>query len=226
LSGQQEEPHRDSLERRLIGHVLFPPGDFIRLPDYPAAIRRRVEAPSEDWPTSLEQPQPVWLRGAVIEDCVVDGLRGGGLMHMDGCAYEHVIVRGEIGQLLLTNAVVTFNAEIKRRFEEANAIYYAGVDWALDISEARFGEQIGLRGIPSALVRRDPRTQVVVTRKRIEERPWSDVDLDARVRTWIRMMVGSGWPDGVFVVPETHPRRQSMLESLEMLRPTGVAEPD
>jgi len=56
----QEEPARDSLERRLIGHFLFPPGNFVELPDYLAAIGRRVEAPADGRPTWLEQPQPVW----------------------------------------------------------------------------------------------------------------------------------------------------------------------
>jgi len=59
LSGQRD-PARDSLERRLIGHLLFPPGDFNDLPDYLAAIRRRVHSPAEGWPDYLEQPQPVW----------------------------------------------------------------------------------------------------------------------------------------------------------------------
>jgi hypothetical protein len=59
LLGQQE-PARDSLERRLIGHLLFPPGDFAGLPDYLMAIRRRTGSPYEDWPTYLEHPQPSW----------------------------------------------------------------------------------------------------------------------------------------------------------------------
>lgn len=59
LSGQKE-PARDSIERRLIGHILFPPGDFVALTDYLAAVGRRVELPAEGWPTHLGQPQPGW----------------------------------------------------------------------------------------------------------------------------------------------------------------------
>jgi hypothetical protein len=166
------------------------------------------------------------VRGAVIEDCVIDGLTSGGLMHMDGCVFRHVTVRGRIGTLMLTNAPLVVAPEVKRQFVEANAEYYGSVDWALDIREAIFDEQMDLRGIPSALIRRDPRTQVVVTRKGIEEHPWVSSDLDSRVRSWISLMVRFGWTDGVFVVPAKHPRRQSMLDSLAKLRELGVAEPD
>jgi hypothetical protein len=166
------------------------------------------------------------VRGAVIEDCVIDGLTAGGLMHMDGCVFRHVTVRGRIGDLVLTNAPLVVAPEIQRQFVEANAEYYGGVDWALDIREAICDEQMGLRGIPSALIRRDPRTQIMVTRKRIEEHPWVSSDLDGRVRSWISMMVRFGWEDEVFVVPAKHPRRQSMLDSLAKLRELGIAEPD
>jgi hypothetical protein len=166
------------------------------------------------------------VRGAVVEDCVIDGLNAGGLMHMDGCAFRHVAVRGRIGVLMLTNAPLVVAPETKRKFVEANAEYYEGVDWALDIREAECDEQMGLRGIPSALIRRDPRTQVVVTRKRIEEHPWVNSDLDSRVRSWMSMMVRFGWEDEVFVVPAKHPRRQSMLDSLAKLRELGIAELD
>jgi hypothetical protein len=43
-------------------------------------------------------------KGAIIEDCTVDGLKTGGLLHLDGCAFKHVVVRGAVGRVLLTNS--------------------------------------------------------------------------------------------------------------------------
>lgn len=54
------EPAWDSLDRRMIGHILSPPGKFTSLPDYLAAVKRRVESPSDGWPSHLEFPQPAW----------------------------------------------------------------------------------------------------------------------------------------------------------------------
>ncbi len=59
LSGRLE-PTRDSLERRMIGHILPPPPEFTSLADYLAAVRRRVESPADGWPSQLELPRPAW----------------------------------------------------------------------------------------------------------------------------------------------------------------------
>jgi hypothetical protein len=58
--GSQQSPAFDSLERRTIGHFLFPPGDFSRLTDYFEAVRSRVATPELDWPAQLEIPMPDW----------------------------------------------------------------------------------------------------------------------------------------------------------------------
>ena len=53
------EPAWDSLDRRMIGHILSP-GDFTSLGDYLAAVKRRVESPAEGWPPHVELPRPAW----------------------------------------------------------------------------------------------------------------------------------------------------------------------
>lgn len=52
-------PAWDSLERRMIGHILSPPG-VTSLADYLEAVKRRVESPADGWPPHLELPQPAW----------------------------------------------------------------------------------------------------------------------------------------------------------------------
>jgi hypothetical protein len=56
----QKDPAWDSLERRMVGHILWPPGDFTLVSDYLTAVRRRVESPSDGWPPHFELPQPPW----------------------------------------------------------------------------------------------------------------------------------------------------------------------
>jgi hypothetical protein len=58
--GSQSSPPRDSLERRMVGHILFPPGRFSTLPEYFAAVQRRVEAPEDGWPQGVAVPEPDW----------------------------------------------------------------------------------------------------------------------------------------------------------------------
>lgn len=54
------EPAWDSLDRRMIGHILSPSDDSSSLVDYLAAVKRRVESPADGWPPHLEIPQPAW----------------------------------------------------------------------------------------------------------------------------------------------------------------------
>jgi hypothetical protein len=110
--------------------------------------------------------------GAVIaEDCLVDTFwlhRGNwGSQMIAGCALRHVTVRGNVtgGLEFLAARLVGTDAE-RAALLAANLAYYAGVDWALDISDARFTAVSFVRSdIPARLIRRDPQTQVVVTRR-------------------------------------------------------------
>src|SRR5262249_45750793 len=61
-------------------------------------------------------------------------------------------------------------------FDAANAAYDDAVDWALDITEAQFAD-FEIRGISSRLIRRDPATQVVVTRDKALADAWRTLDL-------------------------------------------------
>src|SRR5262245_21969809 len=79
---------------------------------------------------------------AVIEEVLVDGLETTRLLQTWAAVYQHVTFRGRIGRLMFSPAVALGRArpEEQRAFDEANAAYYAGVDWALDITEAECEE--------------------------------------------------------------------------------------
>src|SRR5437762_6696311 len=58
LSSKRTPPF-ESLERRLLGHVLFPQ-NCDRLEDYFEEVLARVRNPYEGWPAHLERPEPDW----------------------------------------------------------------------------------------------------------------------------------------------------------------------
>jgi hypothetical protein len=114
----------------------------------------------------------------------------------------------------------------QQAFADANAAYYRTVDWALDISEAEF---IGadLDGVPARLIRRDPASQVVITREKTLEGRWRQLDLSAtHWATRIACFLRAGHPDLVLVAPKRSRSYRRLLEGLQRLRDAGVAEPE
>jgi hypothetical protein len=169
------------------------------------------------------------INTAIIEDVMVDGLKTHGqLLQTWGAVFKHVTLKGNIGRIMLSPAVATGLAKPheQRAFDEANAAYYAEVDWALDISQARF-EECDIRGIPARLIRRDPETQVVVTREKALLGEWRQIDLSGTYwGGWIELFLEDGEPDVVLVAPKRNPHYRVLLDGLKKLRDAGVAEPD
>ncbi len=168
---------------------------------------------------------------AIIEDVVVDGLNTHGqLLQTWGAVFKHVTLKGNIGRVMFSPKVGLgvkgfAKPQVQRAFDEANAAYYATVDWALDIREARF-EECDIRGIPARLIRRDPETQVVVTREKALQGKWRELEIPDLWKGWIELFLEDGEPDVVLVAPKRHRRYEVLLEGLKKLRDAGVAEPD
>ena len=174
-----------------------------------------------------ESASPLW--GAIVEDVVVDGLTTSDLFRTWGAVFKHVTLKGKIGPVMISPALPHGSASIAQRqaFDAANAAYYATVEWALDISQAEF-ERMDIRGIPARLIRRDPATQVVVTRAKALEGDWRRLDLSQAY--WLRaiqcFLDDSQDPDVVLVAPKRHREYRHLLAGLQVLRDGGIAEPD
>lgn len=111
-------------------------------------------------------------------------------------------------------------------FDEANREYYKTIDWALDISKAEFIES-DFRGIPSKLIRHDPETQIVVTRKKALEGEWRKLDLSATYwPAYLEYIIKHNEEDVMMAAPKAHPRFWALLDGLKKLREAGIAEPD
>jgi hypothetical protein len=171
------------------------------------------------------------LGPAIIEDAVIDGVTIGGVLIIFGAVFRHVTLRGRIGPII-------YNPEYQSRvwsnydpgadaaFREANAAHWASVDWALDISEARCSS-LTLRGIPARVIRRDPATQIVVTREKALEGRWRSDDLGPSGWEFVIGDIARGEaPDGVLVASTIGKRVAADAAAFRLLREEGIAEPD
>lgn len=165
---------------------------------------------------------------AIIEDVLVSSLKTHNLLQTWGAVFKHVKLEGNLGNIMISPLVdvMNTNSRMQTTFDEANVKYYATVDWALDISEGRFIE-CDIRRVPAHLIRRDPETQIVVTRAKALLGEWKELDLSKTYwRGWIELFLKEGDPDVVLVAPKRHPKFDDWLDGLKKLRDAGVAEPD
>jgi hypothetical protein len=169
-----------------------------------------------------------WVDTAVIEDVVIDGLKTHGLLQCWGAVFKHVTLKGNIGEIMISPFIATAMAKPHEQaaFDQANAEYYKTVDWALDISEGRFVD-CEIQRVPAKLIRRDPETQVVITREKALTGEWKKLDLSKTYwATSIKFFLDRGDADLVLVAPKRYSKYQDLLDGLKMLRDAGVAEPD
>ena len=169
------------------------------------------------------------LSSAIVEDVLIDGLRTNGQLFQSwGAVFNRTVLQGRIDRLMVSSAVLPGVAtpEEQLSFDQANLEYYRDVAWALDISKAEFKE-ICIRGLPGHLIRRDPETQVLVTREKAFSTDWKS--LDFRENLWptsLNMFLQRGESSTVLIAPKLHPRFKDYLSDLTLLRLAGVTERD
>jgi hypothetical protein len=168
---------------------------------------------------------------SIFENVSVDGFATNDLLIVWATAFHHVTLAGEIGRVKINHwAHFVDRTEMTQApFTRALETFYQSIDWALDISRARF-KGFDATGIPAHLFRRDPETQVVVTRDLVaaengqmlaeaDDNPWLP---------WIRAALSDGFNDGVLVTPLGAPKRtrDAFLRGLRQLRELGLVEPE
>ena len=122
------------------------------------------------------------LGSAILQDVLVDGFdTNKQLFQAWGAVFDRVTVRGRVGRIMLSSAILPGVAsdEEQQAFDAANAEFYRKVKWALDISAAECTE-FCIRGVPGYLIRRDPETQVLITRERALAGVWRGLDYPVR----------------------------------------------
>jgi len=170
----------------------------------------------------------------IVSDVAVSNLKTDDLLIL-WCPYlDRVILSGAIGKMKINETAdpSTFGNDKQKAFYDFRGRFYARVEWALDISEARFKE-FDVRGVPGRLIRRDPESQILVTRERALEvaTPGWEKKLDPSNKLWpfmINLFLSDRDSDTVLVAPlgAAKAKRDPLLKGLRELRMIGLAEPD
>lgn len=175
------------------------------------------------------------IENTIVEDCIIDGLRTENLVQTWGAVFKHVTLKGKIGQIMLSPVVDLLGEkpDVQVAFDKANSDYYQNVDWALDISQGEF-QNLDIRGIAARLIRRDPETQIVITRARAEA-----MNSDLKKIKFPVCKPGFSWggiirdflqydtdEDIVLVAAKGDSDFKAQLKGIHLLRKAGIAEPD
>jgi hypothetical protein len=163
---------------------------------------------------------------AIIEDTLIDGLITSTPLQVWGAVFKHVTLKGKIGRIMARSTFFPAygNAKQLKGLNEANSEYYANIDWALDIREAKFVDA-DLRGVPAQLVRRDPETQFILTREKALSMAWKEIDLSGTYWAgYIKTLLDFGDEDEVLVAPKASTIYKRELEGLLKLRDAGIVE--
>lgn len=172
----------------------------------------------------VRQSSTVW--SPIIEDSVIDGLRTPGMLFLRGAVFKHVVIKGKIGGMVFAGPYPR-DGRPDEAFLKANREYYASVDWALDLTQCESQLELSLSSVPGHLIRRDPTTQVLVTRERAVACDWRKIDLEGTAYDIsIDRLVSEGRDSEVLVAPSGHRSFSMHLKAQQRLRDAGVAEPD
>lgn len=173
------------------------------------------------------------LGPVVAEDCEIDTIwfhRGiWGPQRIAGCAFKHVVIRGNVTGALTFSpgpswAVSPSGPAIEDPYVIANRRFYEGVDWALDISEANFTSVGFWSGIPARLIRRDPETQVVLTRSKLLDGRWRAVIPDRMSEIVIEDFLLTGFDDTVYVASRRGRYFREEMVRIDRLRGAGLLD--
>lgn len=172
------------------------------------------------------------LDTCAIEDVSIHNLKrtGGDPLFLWGCVFRHVTLSGRISGIKINQRVgLGSKTPIDQEtWNSAIAAYYEDVDWALDIAGAAFAGGIDLDAVPGRKIRRNPETQLLVTRERLASTDWQSLDYQ---NTAIDITLGFFHRDSLFdsvVVPARTASKYAKadLAVLARLREAGLAEPD
>jgi hypothetical protein len=168
------------------------------------------------------------VHAAIFRDVQFNDLISNDIIKVWGAVFERVTLAGTFGSIMLSPLVNPLEPDspVQRTFDAAAEQFYASVDWALDISNAVV-EELDIRSVPAALIRRDPETQVVVRRANVAGAPWRGLDLPGTyLVTLLELFLESDAPDAVLVAPKRDPHMSEYVQGLRILQRAGVADPD
>lgn len=168
----------------------------------------------------------VGLAGALVDNVIIDGLRTIGTPFLNGTLLRHVTFRGRIGNLVVDQYWKPDAPSTTQLLRDAARAFYDDVDWAVDISTARFDASFELRSVPGNLVIGDPETQVLLRRSELLGLDLSRFDFGNTA--WdlaILRMIDDEVESSVLVGPTTGPQAGRCRRLVRQLIDAGIAHP-
>jgi len=172
------------------------------------------------------------INPSFVEDVTVEDLDSESLLIVWACAFKHVVLRGNVGNLKINRSIPFSYARrdlrpaLQSAFDRTNREYYEDVDWALDIREAEFTSGTVL-GVPANLVRRDNATQFILRHEAIVEGRWRELDLS---RTYWSPLLNAyherAEGDVILIAPKASRDFDAALAGLVSMYDAGILERD
>jgi hypothetical protein len=167
-----------------------------------------------------------YITGVRVEDCSVEGLKrlGRGTLHFWGTVFKHVKLSGRLCGMSFRRQMHPPIPD-QEAWDESCRKYYSNVDWAFDLREAQFTSSVGFAAIPGSLIRRDPETQVLVSRPKLLSSEWRSV-VGTRTAVWVSIdwfLQDSLFDDVVLVASKKAKYFKDELAVFESLRREGIA---
>jgi hypothetical protein len=200
-----------------------------------------LELSKRTWVNNVVLTECSWNRctlgTAVLEDVTVDSLRSDyQWSNGEGAPLlNRVVLCGAINEISIGHRLGAFDARWspvrQLEFDRIRNDFYGRVDWALDISQAAFNE-VRITGIPTRLIRRDPTSQVIMSRRRTSIERWMALidDLQFVPQCNLYTMLGdfarSDADEELLVAGKLAKDFDMQLNAIDELRRVGLVEPD
>jgi hypothetical protein len=170
--------------------------------------------------------------GCVFDEVQLQDLNktGSSPLFIWASVFRHTLLAGNISGLKINRSDMNPDAtaeDVAWREKETIALY-STIDWALDISGAKFPNGATFEAVPGDKIRRDPESQILIKRDRLAASDWRSLDYQ---RTPIDIAIswfetGSLFDSVVIASRSTSKHRAADLAVLNMLRREGIAESD
>ncbi len=160
----------------------------------------------------------VLLYGIRFDDVTVDTLSHGKTIELEACVCKHVVLRGSLGAVRFSPAI---EEDSRKVLAPAAARLYEDIDWALDITEAKFSD-VEIWDVPGHLVKRDPETQFLIRR---DVAAAAEIDaLPEYAQVLVERAAEAPYETSVLAAPTRSKSFEEALRAFRELRDLGIAE--
>ena len=168
----------------------------------------------------------------IFEDVLIENLRINEILIFHSPLFKNVKLSGNIGNLKINSAAFSIydRPDLQNCFNELRNNYYKNIEYALDISEAKF-LSFDCNGIPSDLIKRNKDSQFIIRKKNISNIDRLNKEFAIAypyVFFMVKMFLDSPHLDEVLVAPLAKPTKKykPILEGLTRLQELGIVDED